>query len=122
MSSPLRILASFTLLTAAIAASVAGCSPSSSEKTVSQGGNTGAAGQIALCKHEVAEKLCPICHPEVLQDPSILLCKEHGNIPEDLCTACHPELKAKYKTCEHELPPALCAACKAKNAGGDKSK
>jgi len=70
-----------------------------------------AAGVPALCRHEVAEKFCPICHPEVKNHPNILLCKEHRGIPEDICTACHPELKAKYKTCVHELPPAFCPTC-----------
>jgi len=103
-----------------------GCSPSGSEpgggKGVPAGGLVAAASKDASCKHAVAEKLCPLCHPEVLKDPNILICKEHGNIPEELCTACHPELKAKYQTCEHELPPALCAACRKKDGQPEGSK
>jgi cobalt-zinc-cadmium efflux system membrane fusion protein len=101
-----------------------GCSPSDSGngKGQSAGGPARGAPDAALCKHEVAETFCPICHPEVLKDPKVLLCKEHGNIPEEVCTACHPELKAKYKTCEHELPPALCAACQKKSPRGEGAK
>ena len=83
-----------------------GCSPKSESAPKAE----------ALCRHEVAERFCPVCHPEVRNDPNILLCKEHGSIPEDICTACHPELKKKYKACaEHDLPPALCEACLAKS-------
>jgi len=66
----------------------------------------------AMCpEHQVEEKYCTICHPEIKNDPKVLLCKEHGDIPEAICTACHPELKSKYATCPHELPPAFCALC-----------
>ena len=103
-----------------------GCSPSGSApgdgKAATAGGTVAGASKEALCKHAVAEKLCPLCHPEVVKDPNILICKEHGNIPEELCTACHPELKAKYQTCEHELPPALCAACRKKDGQPEGSK
>lgn len=105
----------------ALAALLAGCSPSDPKAGTANGppAAQSATGpqKEALCKHEVAEKFCPLCHPEVLKDPNILLCKEHGNIPEEICTACHPELKAKYKTCEHELPPALCKKCQTKTQG-----
>jgi cobalt-zinc-cadmium efflux system membrane fusion protein len=72
-------------------------------------------------EHGVEKKYCSICHPEIKDDPNILLCKEHGDIPEDICTACHPELKAKYKTCRHELPPAFCQECR-KKVDGEGSK
>jgi cobalt-zinc-cadmium efflux system membrane fusion protein len=116
--SILRSLSPWSFPSIAVLVFLAGCSPSSPEP----GAGQAAGKQEALCKHEVAEKFCPLCHPEVLKDPNILLCKEHGNIPEDVCTACHPELKAKYKTCEHELPPALCTTCQKKGApsGGSK--
>ncbi len=103
---------------------LAGCSPSDPRAGARNGPpgaqSTTGAQKEALCRHEVAERLCPLCHPEIRNDPNILLCKEHGNIPEDLCTACHPELKAKYKTCEHELPPALCPNCQSKGQGTPK--
>jgi len=70
------------------------------------------AAAATMCpEHKVEEKYCTICHPEIKNDPKVLLCKEHGDIPEAICTACHPELKSKYATCPHDLPPAFCAFC-----------
>jgi len=107
-----RILsvARLSLLIAAGAAS-AGCSPEGAESGNPPAAAAPGAAKEALCKHEVADKFCPLCHPEIRNDPNILLCKEHDNIPEDICTACHPELKAKYKVCQHELPLLICKAC-----------
>ena len=106
------------VILSALAATVAGCSGAGNaggSKSSSATAGRGSAKEV-LCKHEVAEKFCPLCHPEIKNDPNVLLCKEHYDIPEEICTACHPELKAKYKTCPHELPPALCLACQnAKN-------
>lgn len=98
----------------ALLASSSGCSRggSSASKSGQTKSTGGTAKAEAFCKHEVAERFCPFCHPEIKNDPNVLLCKEHGDIPEDICTACHPELKAKYKTCSHELPPAFCEQCK----------
>lgn len=97
---------------AILALAAEGCSPEG-------GGGGSVKAAEAQCKHEVTEKFCPLCHPEVRKDPNVLLCKEHGNIPEDICTACHPELKAKIKACPHELPPAFCPQCQGK-AGSEK--
>lgn len=95
----------------AIGAAIAGCSPEGAESGKPPVAAAPGAVKEALCKHEVADKFCPLCHPEIRNDPNILLCKEHDNIPEDICTACHPELKAKYKVCKHELPRLICKAC-----------
>lgn len=73
------------------------------------------AAELWCQEHGVEEKFCILCHPEIKNDPSILLCKEHFDIPEAICTACHPELKAKYKTCPHELPVAFCPQCRQGN-------
>jgi hypothetical protein len=106
--STMTLAASLLFAGWALGAVSAGCDRSDRESGADA--KAGAA-DIALCPHEVAERFCPICHPEVKNDPNILLCAEHGNIPEEICTACHPELKAKYRTCAHELPPAFCASC-----------
>jgi hypothetical protein len=91
---------------AASTALLAGCSDGSGPALES----TAAAAEWCN-EHEVEEKFCILCHPEIKNDPNILLCKEHYDIPEDICTACHPELKSKYKTCPHELPVAFCQEC-----------
>ena len=82
-------------LALAIAAATAGCSPGGADPGKAPAAATQSATPEALCKHEVADRFCPLCHPEIRQDPDLLLCKEHENIPEEICTACHPELKAK---------------------------
>jgi hypothetical protein len=113
MSRTLGIAKSLLVIT--LGATVAACAPQGAD----EGKPPAAPAQEALCKHEVADRFCPLCHPEIQKDPDILLCKEHENIPEEICTACHPELKAKYKTCTHELPHLVCRACAAAAGGGD---
>ncbi|MBI3464678.1 MAG: hypothetical protein HY000_16725 [Planctomycetes bacterium] len=96
-----------------VAVGFTGCSSKSGGSTA--GGKSASGKAELMCReHGVPEKFCTICHPEIKNDPNILLCKEHGHIPEDICTACHPELKAKIKTCPHELPPAFCPECQKK--------
>lgn len=97
----------------AIGIAIAGCSPQGADPGKTPVAAATAAGHEALCKHEVADRFCPVCHPEIRKDPNVLLCKEHENIPEEICTACHPELKKKYKTCPHELPRLVCGQCAA---------
>lgn len=116
-----RFIVGSVSVTCFVTLALTSCSPSGSDQAPDKGQS--ASAKESLCKHEVAEKFCPLCHPEVRNDPNVLLCKEHGNIPEEICTACHPELKKKYKTCEHELPPALCATCQiAKGAAPEAKK
>lgn len=60
-------------------------------------------------EHGVPERLCTLCHPELVE--KLLWCGEHS-LPEDLCTLCHPELAEQFTTCTaHGLPKAFCVAC-----------
>ena len=46
---------------------------------------------------------------------TLLLCKEHGDIPEDICTLCHPEVQKAHniEMCPkgHGLPKHFCTEC-----------
>jgi cobalt-zinc-cadmium efflux system membrane fusion protein len=66
------------------------------------------------CKeHGVPEKFCTLCHDELTK--TLVLCKEHGNIPEAICTRCDPEAQKRYNIgmCPrgHGLPGEFCVAC-----------
>lgn len=52
-----------------------------------------AADQSALCEHEVPEKVCTRCHPELEGQFKKVndWCGEHGR-PESQCLICHPDL------------------------------
>ena len=104
----------FTLLPALAGAAlllVAGLTGCSKEPSTPQAAVASADEGLWCKEHGVEEKYCVLCHPEIQDDPDLLLCKEHGNIPEAICTACHPELKEKYEACPHDLPKAFCPEC-----------
>ena len=116
--------AAVVTLAALIVAVAAGCSDAARSQSDGKpaGGSSAAPVAELMCpEHGVTEKFCTICHPEIKNDPNILLCKEHYDIPEDICTACHPELKAKIKTCPHELPTAFCQECQKAKGGEQKA-
>jgi hypothetical protein len=107
MKNPSPVVVLFPLVAFAMTAVFMGCGSQEGGVTA-----TAAADEALWCKeHGVEEKYCVLCHPEIREDPDMLLCAEHGDIPEAICTACHPELKEKYETCPHELPTAFCPKC-----------
>ena len=52
-----------------------------------------AAAELMCNEHDVPERFCTICHPELKS--KLLMCQEHG-VPEEICTICHPEAARKY--------------------------